>query len=89
MYDKSDPRSALAKTAPVKINDSGTTATPASYGLYYQDPPVDNDANGKAWYTRGQDLLIHYIEARPGAKFSRKGQVEGYMIEASDDDTPY
>jgi hypothetical protein len=48
MYDKSDPRSKLS-TAPRDANNSGSTATPASYGLYYRDDPVESDANGKAW----------------------------------------
>jgi len=86
MYDKSDPRSALA-TAP--RDTSGTTATPASYGLYYQDAPVEADANGRSWYTRGQDLLVNYIEAKPGAIFSRVGQTDEYMIVLPDETTPY
>jgi hypothetical protein len=87
MYDKSDPRSALA--APPRDAQSGTTATPASYGLYYKDPPVDDDATGRSWYTRSQNLLVNYIEARPGARFSRAAQVDEYMIVLPDDDTPY
>lgn len=86
MYDKSDPRS---KLAPAPKDTSGTTATPASYGLYYHDDPVENDDNGKAWFTRGQDLLVNYIEAKPGASFSRTGQHDEYMIVLPDDDTPY
>jgi hypothetical protein len=87
MYDKSDPRSKLstAKRDP----NSGSTATPASYGLYYKDDPVETDANGKAWYTRGQDLLVNYIEAAPGATFARSGQTDEYMIVLPDENTPY
>jgi len=87
MYDKSDPRSALAQPPGAAL--SGTTAMPASYGLYYRDPPVDDDANGRGWYTRGQNLIVHWIEARPGATFSRVGQVDEYMIVLPDDATPY
>ncbi|HVY80077.1 MAG TPA: hypothetical protein VG994_03770 [Steroidobacteraceae bacterium] len=87
MYDKSDPRAALA--APSRDTQSGTTAMPASYGLYYQDPPVDDDANGCAWYTRSQNLIVNYIEARPGASFSRRGHVDEYMILLPDENTPY
>jgi hypothetical protein len=86
MYDKSDPRSALA--APKK-EQSGTTAFPASYGLYYQEPPVDDDANGRGWYTRSQNLIVNWIEAKPGATFSRVGQVDEYMIVIPDENTPY
>ena len=87
MYDKSDPRSTLA--APQSDTKSGTTAMPASYGLYYRDSPVDDDANGRGWYTRSQNLIVHWIEAKPGATFSRDGQVDEYMIVLPDDDTPY
>jgi hypothetical protein len=87
MYDKSDPRSALA--TPKSDTQSGATAMPASYGLYYQDSPVDDDANGRGWYTRSQNLIVHWIEAKPGATFSRAGQVDEYMIVLPDDDTPY
>ncbi len=50
MYDKNDPRSKLS-TAKSDPESSGTSATPASLGLYYKDKPVDDDASGKAWYT--------------------------------------
>jgi hypothetical protein len=77
MYDKTDPRA------------SGSTNMPASFGLYYQDPPVEDDANGRGWYTRSQNLIVHWIEAKPGATFRRTGQVDEYMIVLPDDDTPY
>jgi hypothetical protein len=87
MYDKSDPRSVLA--APKADAQSASTAMPASYGLYYEDRPVDDDANGRGWYTRSQNLLVHYVEAKPGASFSREGQVDEYMIVLPDEGTPY
>jgi hypothetical protein len=87
MYDKSDPRSTLV--APQAGGQAGTTAMPASFGLYYQDRPVDDDAHGSGWYTRGQNLIVHWIEARPGASFSRAGQVDEYMIVLPDGNTPY
>jgi len=87
MYDKSDPRSKLSTAK--RDENAGSTATPASYGLYYKDDPVEEDANGRAWYTRGQDLLVNYIEAEPGGRFSRKDQTDEYMILVPDEDTPY
>ncbi len=87
MYDKSDPRSSLATAK--SDTQSGTTTTPASYGLYYKDPPVDDDANGRGWYTRSQNLIVHWIEAKPGATLSRTAQLDEYMIIVPDDDTPY
>ncbi len=87
MYDKSDPRSALA--APSPTDTPLSTSQEASFGLYYQDPPVDDDANGKGWYTRNQNLLVNYVEARPGASLVRKNQKDEYMIILPDEDTPY
>lgn len=87
-YPKGDPRNALA-TAQRDSNAGGGSATPASYGLYYKDKPIDDDANGKAWYTRGQDLLVNYIEAAPGGTYSRTNQVDEYMIVLIDEDVPY
>lgn len=87
MYDKSDPRSALAPSS--RSESSLSTAQPASFGLFYQDKPAEEDANGKAWYIRGQNLLVNYIEAKPGAAFSRKGQKDEYMIIVPDEETPY
>lgn len=87
MYDKSDPRSVLA--APKSDAPSGSTAMPASYGLYYEEKPADDDATGRSWYTRSQNLIVNYIEARPGASFSRTGQVDEYMIVLPDEGTPW
>jgi hypothetical protein len=87
MYDKSDPRSVLA--APRSAAQSASTAMPASYGLYYEDRPVDDDAAGRSWYTRSQNLLVNYTEAKPGASFSRAGQLDEYMIVLPDEGTPY
>ncbi|HEY0940150.1 MAG TPA: hypothetical protein VGE08_08645 [Steroidobacter sp.] len=87
MYDKSDPRASLI--VPKGSAQSGTTVVPASYGRFYQDSPVDDDANGRGWYIRGQNLIVHWIEAKPGATFSRSAQVDEYMIVVPDDNTPY
>lgn len=87
VYDKSDPRASLV--VPKGSAQSGTTLVPASYGRFYEDKPVDDDANGRGWYTRGQNLIVHWIEAKPGATFSRVAQVDEYMIVVPDDDTPY
>src|SRR6478609_3601145 len=94
MYDKSDPRSALtgndSKASEQKFARAPLpTSQQESYGLYYRDPPVDDDGNGKGWYTRNQNLLVNYIEAVPGARISRTGQKDEYMIIVPDDDTPF
>src|SRR3954470_927735 len=86
MYDKTDPRSALA---------SGPASAPsidqlydAEYGLFYRDPPVEEDASGKTWYVRGQNFVIAYSEAEAGATFERSGQADEYMVLLPDRETP-
>jgi hypothetical protein len=86
MYDKSDPRSVLSAPAP---SEAGVSLTPASITRYYRDDPVEDDANGRAWYTRGQNLLVNYVEAAPGAALARKGQPDEYMVVLPNEDTPW
>ena len=78
MYDKNDLRSALAPAAAAK--PAGSQLFDAEYGLFYQDPPVDDDASGRTWYTRGQNFIIAYSEAAPGAVFERTAQVDEFMV---------
>ena len=75
MYDKNDPRAALAPAS----GAPHTVYYPAEYGLFYKDPPQEIDGAGKHWYGRGQNILIAYSEAAPGARFERKGQVDEYV----------
>lgn len=87
MYDKSDPRSALQQNSAAKAK-SAEPASPAQYGLFYKDPPTEDDANGKTWYARGQSFVISYSETKPGATFERKGQVDEYVAILELPDTP-
>jgi hypothetical protein len=87
MYDSSDPRSALAKSASAATPAAGAMAD-AEYGLFYEDPPTSDDANGKTWLCRGQNFIVAYCEAQPGATFARDAQVDEYMVLAPDRDTP-
>ncbi len=84
MYDKSDPRSQLATAS----NKPVGSLAPASYGLFYKDPPVENDANGKTWYTRGVNFVIAYTEAAAGGTFSVSNHPDEYMTILPDADTP-
>lgn len=86
MYDKTDPRSALAPApasapAVVELHE-------AQYGLFYRDPPVEEDADGRSWYLRGQNFILVYGEAAPGATLKRSGQPDEYMVLLPDPDTP-
>ena len=77
MYNPTDPRASLASAKP------GTTATAfagAEYAKFHESPPREDDANGKTWYGRGQNFIIAHSEAKPGASFSRKGQIDEYVV---------
>ncbi len=87
MYDTSDPRSTLAKSASAATPAAGAAAD-AEYGLFYKEPPTENDANGKTWLCRGQNFVVAYTQAKPGATFARDAQVDEYMVLAPDRDTP-
>ena len=85
MYDKTDPRASLVTA--VSSGDNAPLSEP-EYGLFYKDKPAEEDANGKTWYTRGQNFVIAYTEAKPGAVFERPNQVDEFMVMILDRDTP-
>ncbi len=85
-YDASDPRAALA--APVKSAvPPPTEFAGAEYAKFYETKPQEDDQNGKTWYARGQNFVIVYTEAKPGATFARKGQVDEYVVLLHDAET--
>jgi len=85
MYDKSDPRSTLAPTG------GGTSAdvrlSEPQYGRFHEGVPDEEDANGRTWYSRGQNFIVAYSEASPGAQFIREGQTDEYMVLLPDRNT--
>jgi len=85
MYDKSDPRSALATSAAAPAPNA---MFPAQFGRYYEDPPQFDDTTGRTWITRGQSFVVVYTEARPGAVLTRDGQPDEYAVIIPDHDTP-
>lgn len=88
MYDQADPRSALNAPQAAQARPAPTRFAGAEYGLYYDAPPQEEDANGKTWLTRGQNFVIAYTEAKPGAVFARKGQVDEYVVLVPNHGTP-
>src|SRR3954447_6139416 len=76
MYDQADPRSTLAQAAPKQASDFAA----ADYLKFYQMPPGDQDASAKTWYGRGQNFLIAYTQAEPGAVLARDSQPDEYAI---------
>ena len=86
MYDKADPRSALASSSASKLH-AGAMAD-AQLGLFYKDPPQDEQSNFKTWYARGQNMLIAYTQAEAGAVLERKNQKDEYFVLVPDHNTP-
>ena len=85
MYDTTDPRAAL--NAPAKSSvPPPTEYAAAEYAKFYQTKPQEDDRNGKTWYARGQNFIIAYTEAAPGATFARKGQTDEYVVLLHDAD---
>lgn len=85
MYDKSDPRAALAGAAPA-ARPAATEFAAAEYGRFYDSAPQDQGEGGRSWYFRGQNFVMLYWEATAGAVFSRRGQVDEFAVYLPDAD---
>ena len=79
MYDTSDPRAALSR-APATPATQATEFAGADYLKFYQVPPAEGDARVKSWYGRGQNFLVAYTQAEPGAVLARTAQPDEYAI---------
>lgn len=77
MYDTTDPRAALAKASAAP---QATEYVGADYLKFYQLPPIGHDPLTKSWYGRGQNFLVAYAQAEPGAVLSRTAQPDEYAI---------
>lgn len=78
MYDASDPRSKLSAGAAQK--HAATEFAAADYAKFSETAPQEEDRNGRSWYTRGQNFVVAYTEAKAGAVFSRTGQPDEYVV---------
>ncbi len=79
MYLASDPRSKLAP-AGASAHPMPETFAGAEIGLFYKEPPQDSGPEGRTWHIRGQNFVIAHSEAAPGGVFSRKGQIDEYVL---------
>jgi hypothetical protein len=86
MYDQSDPRAALASPAPA-AKPAATAFAAAEYGRFYDSPPQDDSEQGRSWYFRGQNFVLHYMEALAGAALVREDQVDEYALMLPDADS--
>jgi hypothetical protein len=85
MYDKTDPRSALSAAKPASVMASEFAG--AEYAKFYETEPDETGPEGKSWYARGQNFVIVYSEAAPGAVFERKNQIDEYVVLLPDPQT--
>jgi hypothetical protein len=85
MYNSTDPRASLASA---KAGPAATEFAAAEYLRFYDMEPQQNDANGKTWLGRGQNFIIAHSEARPGAAFSRRSQLDEYVVLLPDAKSP-
>ncbi len=78
MYDKSDPRSALA-AAPT-VGPKATEFAAAEYAKFYEKAPQVSGPDGRTWLARGQNFVIAYTEATAGAALGRDRQADEYVV---------
>ena len=87
MYDKSDPRAALAAAPSAGVKPPATEFSGAEYAKFYETEPQQTDKHAKTWLTRGQNFIIAYSEATAGAVFERKAQADEYVVLLPDKET--
>ena len=78
MYDKSDPRAALASAPASKPFSSAFD--PADYLRFYGTEPQETVHGARTWLGRGQNFLTAYTEAEAGAELARSGQPDEYAV---------
>jgi hypothetical protein len=78
MYEISDPRASLASTPASR--PAATEFAGAEIARFYEEPPQESEPEGRSWYVRGQNFLIAYTRAEPGAVLSRAAQPDEYVV---------
>lgn len=85
MFDRDDPRAALA-TAPAPKGPTLSAYTPSDYLRFYErEAQIENELE-RTWCVRGQNAVIVYTEARPGARFERESQIDEWAMLLPDAD---
>jgi hypothetical protein len=86
MYDKSDPRSSLSSAASKK-EPVFTSYAPSSYARFYELEPAEVSDDARIWYARGRNAVLSYADAKSGARFERKGQIDEWALILPDKET--
>jgi len=87
MFDPKDPRA--------NLKSGVTTSQPAltlsfadlEVSKFYEQPPQLKEALFETWIARGQNFVLGYTHAKPQAKWSRKNQVDEYVVLAPEKET--
>lgn len=78
MYDKSDPRAALAPARSAKPA-TGLIAE-EQLATFYNTEPQIRDETGRTWFVRGHNFVLAYSELEPGGTLSRNQQADEYVV---------
>jgi hypothetical protein len=85
-YDSADPRAGLLTAAGADRKPAEDFA-PADYAKLYETQPQEDFPERKTWYFRGQNFVVGYTVARPGAVVARKSQADEYALLLPDRDS--
>ena len=79
MYVSDDPRARLQS---VTSTPGGASAgfAPAEYAQFGATAPRESSDTAQTWYTRGQNFVVAYTQAIPGARLERLDQPDEYML---------
>jgi len=78
MYEKDDPRAALA-TSPSSGPSAGAAAP--AYAQFEQQQPADISPSGSpTWYVRGQNFTLSYTRLKAGDHLTRDRQDHEYVV---------
>ncbi len=77
MYDVSDPRSRLAQSTTAAASAAPPAAgfAAAQFGRFYESEPQESGPAGRTWYTRGQNFIVAYSDAKPRRGLRASGSV--------------
>ncbi|MCC2097213.1 MAG: hypothetical protein KDJ29_10000 [Hyphomicrobiales bacterium] len=78
MFDKSDPRSRLAKDPGAPAQSDAFAA--AEYVRFYESDPQETGDGFRTWYARGQNFIVALTESEPGARLARRDQPDEYVV---------
>src|SRR4051812_4184711 len=79
MYGSDDPRSKL-QAAPYGSAASSLRFAAAEYVKFHELPPREAASNARTWYARGQNFVVGYTQAQPGAVLERADQIDEYVL---------